>query len=303
MSKPERSNGLPSQLRTGIEALSGMDMGNVVVHRNSSKPAQLNALAYAQGNEIHLGAGQDKHLPHEAWHVVQQRQGRVKATTQMQSVPVNDDRSLEREADVMGASASAWAGSPAQMRASASQPDEPAQSMPGVLMMKKDAALAELTAKEDGWTATKVIKPKNGKKGIFRFPMDGDNIDTFIGKNNVPSTVDVPSEHSDAENPGKLHVSVADHDLSKTYGDKVDGLSDNQIVNGARGSHFSHGDKAHGNPTRTNSLTWHHKGTKGHMELIDMNVHGAFWHYGGIANWEPSKHGTSADDDDAGGTS
>ncbi|MEL6127089.1 MAG: DUF4157 domain-containing protein, partial [Pseudomonadota bacterium] len=38
-------------------------------------------MAYAQGSNIHLGPGQDQHLPHEAWHVVQQRQGRVPTTT------------------------------------------------------------------------------------------------------------------------------------------------------------------------------------------------------------------------------
>jgi Holliday junction resolvase-like predicted endonuclease len=99
-SKP---NGLPLPLRTGIETLSGMDMGDVVVHRNSAKPAQLNAFAYAQGNEIHLGPGQDRHLPHEAWHVVQQAQGRVKPTAQMKgNMQVNDDTRLEAEADVLG---------------------------------------------------------------------------------------------------------------------------------------------------------------------------------------------------------
>lgn len=103
VSEESKSNGLPSLLRTGIEALSGMDMSGVVVHRNSSKPAELNALAYAQGNDIHLGPGQDKHLPHEAWHVVQQAQGRVKPTTQLKGkIPVNDDKGLECEADVMG---------------------------------------------------------------------------------------------------------------------------------------------------------------------------------------------------------
>jgi hypothetical protein len=81
-------------------------VGDVTVHRNSAKPAQLSAAAYAQGNEIHLGPGQERHLPHEAWHVVQQRQGRVKPTMQMsQGVMVNDERHLEREADVMGARA------------------------------------------------------------------------------------------------------------------------------------------------------------------------------------------------------
>jgi hypothetical protein len=102
---PDRQGGLPPQLRAGIESLSGMDMGDVAVHRNSAKPAQLNAHAYAQGNDIHLGPGQDKHLPHEAWHVVQQRQGRVRATTQMVGMGINDDQSLEREADVKGAQA------------------------------------------------------------------------------------------------------------------------------------------------------------------------------------------------------
>ncbi|MDQ7084094.1 MAG: DUF4157 domain-containing protein [Sulfurovum sp.] len=81
-------------------------MSDVNVHYNSSKPAQLNAHAYAQGTDIHLGSGQEKHLPHEAWHVVQQKQGRVKATTQMKGmVAINDDVGLEREADVMGAKA------------------------------------------------------------------------------------------------------------------------------------------------------------------------------------------------------
>ncbi|RUL77495.1 DUF4157 domain-containing protein [Dyella choica] len=97
--------GLPKPLRTGIESLSGMDMSDVQVHRNSGKPAQLNALAYAQGKDIHLGPGQERHLPHEAWHVVQQRQGRVKETVQTAGVGVNDDVGLEREADVMGARA------------------------------------------------------------------------------------------------------------------------------------------------------------------------------------------------------
>ena len=100
---PLNLTGMPSQLKAGIESLSGMDMSDVRVHRNSGKPAQLNALAYAQGNDIHLGPGQEQHLPHEAWHVVQQAQGRVAPTRQMEKdVAVNDDAGLEHEADVMG---------------------------------------------------------------------------------------------------------------------------------------------------------------------------------------------------------
>lgn len=95
--------GLPNQLKSGIENLSGHNMDDVRVHYNSAKPAQLNAQAYAQGTEIHLANGQEKHLAHEAWHVVQQKQGRVKPTKQLRSkVAINDDKALEKEADVMG---------------------------------------------------------------------------------------------------------------------------------------------------------------------------------------------------------
>ena len=95
--------GLPDSLKSGIENLSGMSMDNVKVHYNSPQPAQLNAHAYAQGTDIHVAPGQEQHLPHEAWHVVQQAQGRVPPTMQMkEGVPVNDDKGLEHEADVMG---------------------------------------------------------------------------------------------------------------------------------------------------------------------------------------------------------
>lgn len=98
--------GLPRALRAGIESLSGVSMEGVQVHHNSPRPATLGAQAYTQGDEIHLGPGQEQHLPHEAWHVGQQRQGRVQATRQMkQGVPLNDDDGLEREADEMGARA------------------------------------------------------------------------------------------------------------------------------------------------------------------------------------------------------
>jgi len=102
---PNRT-GMPDNLKSGIENLSGHSLDDVQVHYNSSKPAQLNALAYAQGTDIHVAPGQEQHLPHEAWHVVQQAQGRVQPTMQMNGdVPVNDDVGLETEADVMGAKA------------------------------------------------------------------------------------------------------------------------------------------------------------------------------------------------------
>jgi len=102
--KPNNT-GLPDHLKAGVENLSGFSMDDVKVHYNSDKPAQLQALAFAEGTDIHIGTGQEKHLPHEAWHVVQQKQGRVQANIQLMGVAVNNDSSLEKEADHMGAMA------------------------------------------------------------------------------------------------------------------------------------------------------------------------------------------------------
>ena len=103
--KPNNT-GLPNELKTGVEQLSGVSMDDVKVNYNSNKPAQLSAHAYAQGSDIHVASGQEKHVPHEAWHVAQQKKGRVEPTKQlMGSIPVNDDKKLETEADVMGAKA------------------------------------------------------------------------------------------------------------------------------------------------------------------------------------------------------
>ena len=98
----ENQAGLPNDLKSGIEQLSGYSMDDVKVHYNSKRPAQFQADAYAQGADIHLAQGQEKHLPHEAWHVVQQKQGRVKPTRQKKGMEnVNDDWELEKTADTM----------------------------------------------------------------------------------------------------------------------------------------------------------------------------------------------------------
>ena len=101
----KNNTGIPDNLKSGIENLSGIDMSDIRIHRNSSKPAQLNALAYTQGCDVHVAPGQEMALAHELWHVVQQRQGRIKPTAQVNGILVNDDPGLEKEADVMGAKA------------------------------------------------------------------------------------------------------------------------------------------------------------------------------------------------------
>ncbi|MFW5835296.1 MAG: DUF4157 domain-containing protein [Pseudomonadota bacterium] len=89
------------QLRRGMEQLSGLSLEGVRVHRNSAEPGKIGAHAYAHGRDIHLGPGGEAHLGHEAWHVVQQAQGRVRPTVQAKGKAINADPTLEAEADRM----------------------------------------------------------------------------------------------------------------------------------------------------------------------------------------------------------
>lgn len=93
MTYQEKANntGLPCNLKSGIEILSGYSMSDVKVNYNSDKPAQLNALAYAQGTDIHIATGQE-HFPDEAWHMAQQKQRRAKPTSNTNlKIEVNND--------------------------------------------------------------------------------------------------------------------------------------------------------------------------------------------------------------------
>ncbi|MCB9231047.1 MAG: DUF4157 domain-containing protein [Bacteroidia bacterium] len=116
----QSEGGLPLQLKSGMEATTGYDLSDVKVHYNSRQPAQMQAHAFAQGNDIHLGPGQEKHLGHELGHVVQQKQGLVRPTTEVNGAAVNDDIGLENSADQLGAKATAFretdAGQPTQLK-------------------------------------------------------------------------------------------------------------------------------------------------------------------------------------------
>ena len=127
--------GLPDGLKAGIERLSGLPMDDVRVHYGSRLPARLDARAYARGTHIHVAPGQERHLPHEAWHVVQQKQGRVRATTRLRGTPLNASDTLEREAETMGARARLTRparvhDAPAAAPATAHAPAAPAAAAP-----------------------------------------------------------------------------------------------------------------------------------------------------------------------------
>lgn len=91
--------GIPGRMKTGFERSSGFSFDDVRVYYNSEKPAQLRAHAYTQGNEVYIAPGQEKHLPHELGHVVQQKSNMVKPTGEIGGLPLNDDAVMENGAD------------------------------------------------------------------------------------------------------------------------------------------------------------------------------------------------------------
>jgi|GEM_PF-3570729 len=100
---------LPERLRRVLERLSGYDLSDVRVYPGSPWPARIGARAFVLGSDIHLSPGAEDALEHEAWHAVQQKQGRVHATRLAGFAPhpsedmgLNEEEKLEREADTMG---------------------------------------------------------------------------------------------------------------------------------------------------------------------------------------------------------
>ncbi len=147
LQKKANRSGLPHQLKAGIEHLSGYAMDDVQVHYNSPKPAQLQAHAYAQGTDIHLAPGQEQHLPHEAWHVVQQKQGRVKPSLQLKGTLINDNTTLEREADQMG---------------------EKAEGLNSDVLSSLQGSYRQLTSKQSNDTVQRAKKKKRNRKRNFK---------------------------------------------------------------------------------------------------------------------------------------
>lgn len=104
LSDKKDKTGIPAAMKRGFEHSSGFSFDDVRVHYNSEKPAQLHAHAYTQGNEVYVAPGQEKHLPHELGHVVQQKRGTVRPTEELGGVPLNTDKALESGADRIAAS-------------------------------------------------------------------------------------------------------------------------------------------------------------------------------------------------------
>ncbi|MCR9174097.1 MAG: DUF4157 domain-containing protein [bacterium] len=184
---------LPKDLKAGVENLSGYSMDDVKVHRNSSKPSELEAHAYAQGSDIYLGPGQERHLAHEAWHVVQQKQGRVDPTGIENNTAVNDNKGLESEADKMGSLAAQSNSSSSESKKSA----ESGQVAQGNTVQKYTKRVGKVGRKngfnrlsDDGKLAVK----DHGKKGFAEDSMISQANTILDGMNSIAKVEKLTNE-------------------------------------------------------------------------------------------------------------
>ncbi|MCP4686585.1 MAG: DUF4157 domain-containing protein [Desulfobacterales bacterium] len=108
--RSENTTGMPDHVKERAENSFNADFSGVKIHANSSKAPSVGAVAYTQGADIHFAPGAftpgtaagQRLLGHELAHVVQQSEGRVQPTIEVNGMPVNDSPALEREADLMG---------------------------------------------------------------------------------------------------------------------------------------------------------------------------------------------------------
>lgn len=143
---PSTSSGapLPPAVRAVMERAFNADFGDVLIHPDSARAAAIGARAYTEGNSVHMAPGQydpesragRELIGHELAHVIQQRQGRVAATSQVRGIAINDAPGLEQEADTLGQRAASIAvtspavtPAPSVERAASATPSPVAQAV------------------------------------------------------------------------------------------------------------------------------------------------------------------------------
>jgi hypothetical protein len=142
---PGSGNPMPREVQTKMENAFGTDFSMVRIHEGPHATT-VGAQAFTQGNDIHFAPGQydpvsekgQELVGHELAHVVQQRQGKVRATGEVAGMALNDDPSLEQQANEQGARAAR--GEPVQgARVTEQTPlrEEASKNLPGGSLQRK----------------------------------------------------------------------------------------------------------------------------------------------------------------------
>jgi hypothetical protein len=141
---------LPARVQARMERTLGADFSAVRIHEGP-RATEMGALAFTQGTDLHFAPGQyNPHSPdglemigHELTHVLQQKQGRVRARTQLRGVGLNEDSSLEHEADTLGARAARGEATRSPQASAPLRPSAPSAPVVQRVRKKQRATLDE----------------------------------------------------------------------------------------------------------------------------------------------------------------
>lgn len=227
---------MPEAVQRRMEGAFGADFSDVRVHPGSARAVALGAVAYTQGSNIHMapghwapetGRGQEL-LGHELAHVVQQREGRVRATAQMEGVALNDEPALEREADVLARRAVDVSTEPAQRRTTAGAISGVIQRNLAWNHERSDTQLDSFVGKLDELV-------NQAAQTILTSPRSIEESDGYLTrwKATVTSFVDKFQESKDLAAAKK-----EERFIYSAYGYAVESLTNLDIKNGALKSHL-----------------------------------------------------------------
>jgi len=292
---------LPDAVQQKMEGAFGHDFSRVRVH-HGDHAASIGAQAYAQGEHIHFARGRysphshegQRLLGHELAHVVQQRAGRV-AVPQGKGLPINEDRSLEAEADAMGGRAAA--GRPAHAgvgRGGVSSATPALQRMPiqraksryHTRLQEKQQEIQDLSQKIHKIN----ILPAGTKR--FRRPPAARGRSGFDKHLRLTGPLKArygnTLRYKKGPTKGTRHVDFSPFVMSTPGGQRME---TNFQYQGTRAKDFAYADKLFNLTPATRPGTWHHppdvdgKG-RGSIQLIPTDLHNAIKHWGGVEQYK-----------------
>lgn len=165
--KTADATGIPAPLKADFEAAYRLSLDDVRVHYNSGVPAQLQALACTQHPHIYIAPGQEKHLPHELGHIIQQKKHSIPATASVNGQRINDNPKLETGADRIAAGAAGYSRllPVLSAHASISSDEKLSQAFAGNTAVSACGSAIQLMGERK---AVKSVMHKSGKRRSIR---------------------------------------------------------------------------------------------------------------------------------------
>jgi hypothetical protein len=156
---------LPDAVRGKMEAAFAADFSAVRVHVGP-QAERIGAIAFTLGADIYFAPGRyqpdsvhgQQLLGHELAHVIQQRQGRVRASGS--GVTVVQDRALEAEADHLAQRAVAHA----RPSGAALQLKDRAQSLLHITTQPVGSVVPDVARRQVAWAGNRTVQAKGGKQ-------------------------------------------------------------------------------------------------------------------------------------------